>query len=323
MENKISIIVPIYNAEKTINRCVDSLIGQTYKNIEIILVNDGSKDNSLLKCRQYESVDSRIKVIDKVNGGVSSARNAGLDIAKGDFIMFCDSDDWVEPDWCEQLLTNYKDGCLVMCGYYYRTNSDETKKIVCEAKEYHKTDFFKFSHNGVFAPWSKIYSTDIIKKYHIRFQQGISLGEDKLFVWRYYTHIDNGILFVDEPLYNYFCANEESLSSNIPDNYYKQMDVVCGEIYRDINNNDEYPISLWIGLCNDTFYQFEIAIKQVFHNKKLNIIERMKICDNIMRSDIYRISVDGCNVSINKNVMQIYKSKSVLGLLLLYLLKKI
>ena len=96
MDELISIIVPVYNAEKTLRRCVRSLMGQTYRNLEIILVNDGSKDGSLGLCREFAGEDARIRVIDQPNGGVSSARNAGLDAATGKFVMFCDSDDWTE-----------------------------------------------------------------------------------------------------------------------------------------------------------------------------------------------------------------------------------
>ena len=108
MKELISIIVPVYNAEKTLTRCVEALLGQTYSNIEILLIDDGSKDRSLDICREFARKDPRLKVIYKKNGGVSSARNAGLDTATGTYVMFCDSDDWVESDWCETLLNAYE-----------------------------------------------------------------------------------------------------------------------------------------------------------------------------------------------------------------------
>lgn len=93
MHKKISIIIPIYNVEKYLKRCIDSIVNQTYKNTEIILVNDGSPDNCGEICDEYAKIDSRIKVIHKENGGLSSARNAGIDISSGEYIMFVDSDD--------------------------------------------------------------------------------------------------------------------------------------------------------------------------------------------------------------------------------------
>ena len=99
--DKISVIVPVYKTEQYLNRCVQSITDQTYKNLEIILVDDGSPDNCPEMCDQWAKKDERIKVIHKRNGGLSSARNAGLDSATGDYIMFADSDDWMEPDMAE------------------------------------------------------------------------------------------------------------------------------------------------------------------------------------------------------------------------------
>ncbi len=106
IEKKVSVIVPIYNAEKYLNKCLESIIGQTYKNLEIILVDDGSSDNSPTICDAWAQIDSRIRVIHKKNGGVSSARNAGIDLAQGDYIGFVDADDWIEPNMYEVLINN-------------------------------------------------------------------------------------------------------------------------------------------------------------------------------------------------------------------------
>lgn len=100
----VSIIVPIYNTEKYLKKCIDSILVQTYDNLEVILVNDGSSDDSLNICKKYESFDSRIRIIDKKNGGLSSARNAGLDVCKGDYITFVDSDDYLEKEAIELLV---------------------------------------------------------------------------------------------------------------------------------------------------------------------------------------------------------------------------
>lgn len=103
MENLISIIIPIYNKEKYLKRCIESVINQTYRNLEIILVNDGSTDNSIRICQEYEKKDKRIKIIDKENGGLSDARNKGLEIATGDYLGFVDGDDYIENDMYEIL----------------------------------------------------------------------------------------------------------------------------------------------------------------------------------------------------------------------------
>ena len=101
----VSVIIPIYNVEKYINKTINSVINQTYKNLEIILVNDGATDNSLEICKKYNEIDSRIMIIEKENGGLSSARNAGLDVAKGEYISLIDGDDFIESHFIEYLLS--------------------------------------------------------------------------------------------------------------------------------------------------------------------------------------------------------------------------
>lgn len=128
--DKISVIVPVYKTEQYLNRCVQSITDQTYKNLEIILVDDGSPDNCPEMCDQWAKKDERIKVIHKRNGGISSARNAGLDSATGDYIMFADSDDWMEPDMAEflyRLIVKY-DADISRCGFYFDDNGTLKKK---------------------------------------------------------------------------------------------------------------------------------------------------------------------------------------------------
>lgn len=142
MENgKISIIVPVYKVEQYLERCVNSLTNQTYKNIEIILVDDGSPDQCPQMCDGYAGEDSRIKVIHKKNGGLSDARNAGLDAATGEYIAFVDSDDWVEPDFIEQLYVNAKkedaDISIIGCTLVW---DDGRRKPVSNDKGYYVFD---------------------------------------------------------------------------------------------------------------------------------------------------------------------------------------
>ena len=103
-ENQISVIVPVYNVEGYLARCVDSILGQTYENLEVILVDDGSRDGSGALCDAFARQDHRVKVIHKPNGGLSSARNTGIDAAQGEYLAFVDSDDWLEPDAYAQML---------------------------------------------------------------------------------------------------------------------------------------------------------------------------------------------------------------------------
>ena len=116
----ISIIIPVYNTSKYLHRCLDSILNQTFCDFELILINDGSTDNSLEILREYEAKDSRIVVIDKPNEGVSSARNQGIEIAQGEYIMFCDSDDYVAENWCVILIDGiqHHPNSLCICDFY-------------------------------------------------------------------------------------------------------------------------------------------------------------------------------------------------------------
>lgn len=131
----ISVIVAIYKVEPYLRKCIDSVINQTYPNIELILVNDASPDNSLAICREYAERFSNIKIIDKPNGGQSTARNAALDIASGDYIGFVDGDDWIEPNMYEQMLyiMEKSDADIVQCGWFIEEPSGE-RFLKCEDK---------------------------------------------------------------------------------------------------------------------------------------------------------------------------------------------
>lgn len=162
---KVSIIVPVYNMEKRINKCLDSLVNQTYKNIEIIIINDGSMDHSLDIIREYQSKDSRIKVINQRNMGISEARNNGLAIATGEYICFADSDDYVELDMIEELVNkiNMDKSDIVVCDYYMF--DDQTRKVI----EVGYNELFGgsiYDNPNIikdidFAPWNKIYKKEL------------------------------------------------------------------------------------------------------------------------------------------------------------------
>lgn len=153
----ISIIVPVYNVEKYLEHCLNSIINQTYKNLEIILVNDGSTDNSLEICESFKQKDSRIKIITKGNGGLSSARNEGLKIAKGNYISFVDSDDWIDADFIKALYNNLisTDSDMSTCEFIRETEPSqfvETKKekITCYTQSEYMKIFMKIDSQKLF-----------------------------------------------------------------------------------------------------------------------------------------------------------------------------
>lgn len=216
----ISIVVAVYNAEKTIKKCVDSLLGQTYKNIEIILIDDGSVDSSGEICDEYAKTNDRIRVIHQKNSGVSAARNIGIEASAGKYICFVDSDDYVEAVYAETMLNCYKEHSTVpICGFVYH---DEVNKMSPRsyvwsggAELVSLGESFRLNAElYLTALWNKLFDNDEIKKHNIRFDENLSMGEDLRFSVEYFqkTNTENVFAFSDT-LYHYTKLSEDTLMS--------------------------------------------------------------------------------------------------------------
>lgn len=206
MNSLISVIVPVYNVEEYLGRCVRSIVGQTYGNLEIILVDDGSKDGSGALCDELAKTDSRIRVIHKPNGGLSSARNAGIDAAKGEYLAFVDSDDWIEPESYEWMLgLAEKYGVKMVCaGRYDAENGEKTKGLcppreeVISGQELARRIFVWDNIDS--AAWDKLYKAELFENY--RYPEG-KIVEDVPVTYR--IGLDAGrIAMCDKPIYNYY-----------------------------------------------------------------------------------------------------------------------
>lgn len=215
--NKVSIVVPIYNAEKFLRRCLDSIINQTYKNIEIILIDDGSNDNSREICELYKKEDNRIIVRHNDNHGVSYTRNCGIDIAQGKYILFIDSDDTVEINYVELLVSaiesSNKD--IAVCAYNdiygnKKISNALDDDIVNKLTGDIRNDYFDLN-KFMYHPYEKIYLLDVIKKYNIYFLNDRTVAEDQCFNRAYFGRI-HSIIFVNKSLYNYYHQNNLSLT---------------------------------------------------------------------------------------------------------------
>lgn len=205
----ISVIVPVYNAEKTLRRCVDSILAQTFEDFELILINDGSKNQSGDICDEYAAKDSRVKTVHKTNGGVSSARNAGLRIAQGEYIAFIDSDDYIDNDYL--LGFKHYDADLIISGaklISINNNWGGTEiQTPQEYEEYHSDSFgeliSRHGHNMYFrTPWSKTYRNAIIRQHSLYFDEKATLGEDTLFTLNFLSLAHNVYFFKGQG-YNY------------------------------------------------------------------------------------------------------------------------
>lgn len=206
-EPLISVIVPIYKVEKLLPRCVDSLLAQTWKNLEIILVDDGSPDGCGAICDAYAEKDSRVKVIHKLNGGLSSARNAGIDIARGEYLGFVDSDDWVDLDGYEKLyrLAEKYKASMVCAGRYDSEESGEEAPGLCPPKEEvisgveTASRIFRWDNMDM-AAWDKLYHRDLFRE--IRYPLGI-IWEDLPTTYRIALKAER-VVMANFSFYHYF-----------------------------------------------------------------------------------------------------------------------
>ena len=240
----VSIIIPVYNTEKYLKRCLDSVVSQTYQNIEIILVDDGSTDSSGAICDDYSNKDSKITVYHNDNRGVSEARNAGIDVAKGKYILFVDSDDSISLDTVDILRDNTSEFDIVMAGHniyssnykavysWKPTNSSKETYSRDEALmrmfDYRSITNEKYTHGYIGYSVNKLFKKSIIDEYNIRFNNNISYNEDRLFVVSYLLNCRN-LCIINSSTYYYYlnsdCATEKSKNIDISqfDKYYSEI----------------------------------------------------------------------------------------------------
>lgn len=214
---KYSVIIPVYNSETTISRCLDSLLYQIPDDAEILVINDGSTDKSSEICGRYEEKYSSVHYYTKENGGVSTARNIGLDNAAGEYILFVDSDDFVEPlywqvinDFIDQYRPDMVQWGFRDCGQTVRKRNTGDYVVAGElavAKKI-RTAIQKYMFSAL---WARIFRMDIITKYSIRFDPKLSIGEDQAFIFAYAIHVKS-LVSTKFCLYNSVLENRESLS---------------------------------------------------------------------------------------------------------------
>ncbi len=242
MQNKlVSIIIPVYNCEKYIEGAIESALNQSYSDIEVIAVNDGSKDNSKELIERLAEKDKRVILVDKKNGGVSSARNAGIEAARGEYITFLDADDEYLPYALETMLTELEsDTELLVCSHRkiwikshdcQYNNQNITKNDLYES-------FFDYNKYFHFC-WGNIYLADIIKKNCLKFNENVSFSEDYEFNLNYIKHTDKILKVCDKLVYNYYiCRSGEHEKRDYPKrdidviiNFFDGKDNIPSQIY--------------------------------------------------------------------------------------------
>ena len=231
MSKLVSIIVPVYKVEQYLKRCMDSVLNQTYKNIEIILVNDGSPDNCPALCDKYAKIDSRVRVIHKENGGLSSARNVALDSVKGDYIFFVDSDDWLALDTLE-VLNEYleKDYDMISFQRTYLTEEKVVEKGEKNPKDMDVSQYIDASFLGRydFFVTTKIFKAEVFN--NVRFLEGRNY-EDLEIMHRLFLNLKK-VVGLDYFLYYYWKGNEGAITNTITMKNIKDHYLSANEIYR-------------------------------------------------------------------------------------------
>lgn len=283
----ISIIVPVYNCKEYLKECVNSLLKQTYNNIEVFLVDDGSTDGSGKICDELAKTDKRIIVLHKKNGGVSSARNAAIKEIKGKYTLFVDSDDYVDVDYVDTLVNNIESNDMVVCGYVeeYKKKSIEMKitdeNIIIDPKKANRLIYENRAFGGYL--WNKLFITEIIQEKKIQFNEKIHMCEDQLFIINYLLYVKK-INVISKMLYHYRMRKSSMV--------WKKND-------RKIK----------------TFYDAQLLIKEIY--EKNNIVNEMfyfNLCNYIFINDNWKknnILNDKYGITIYDMYKKIIKSNSI------------
>ena len=255
-QDLISVIIPIYNVENELEKCLNSVINQTYKRLEIILIDDGSTDGCGLICDRYQKQDIRIKTIHKDNGGLSSARNVGLDVATGDLVSFVDSDDFLENTMLEELKKNMEEfnSDISVCNFYFVNKKQEKRNFTFNEKSFVSVGKDKFANIQnkydclTVYSWNKLYRRKVFE--NIRYPEG-KIFEDSYILCDLLNNA-NKVSYILKPLYNYV-KREDSITNSFSINHFDKID----------------SFNKIILFLNDNGY-FDLAMEE--ENRKMNIL---------------------------------------------------
>ena len=316
MEPNISIIVPIYNAEKYMKKCIDSILSQTLENIEIILVNDGSVDNSANIADEYSRVDRRVRVIHQNNSGPSVARNTGISVARGKYIGFVDCDDYIEKTMYEELFKSADKNnvqvamCSYIENYIYKNESHIIKANLKPGKIYNKqgiqnniiNTFAKNENYGFYSLCNKIYLREWLIESNLKIDENRDHGEDWWFNINVLSKIDN-FIYIDKELYNYIHINSNSLMFKYRENQFelfldgrlKMKEIMPIEYIEDNDFNKRFVYE---------FSSYIIRTLKEIDNKK----RRKELINNVLNNEeVYRLPI---HFKITTSLMK-YKLKSL------------
>ncbi|MEE3427345.1 MAG: glycosyltransferase family 2 protein [Ruminococcus sp.] len=319
-ELTVSVIVPVYNAQETICLCVDSILHQDYTDYELILIDDGSSDKSAEICDNYSDKNKKVVVYHTDNNGVSAARNLGIEKAKGKYILFVDSDDYVTENYIRRLIEikeQKTDTDNIWCGF--RTFRNSNKDVFIEKYVYDKnTELSLIDYKKIMTlhekwldagPYCKLYDRNVINRNNIRFPVDLSLGEDLIFNFRYLDCTNGKICVLNEDNYNYYLNDGNSLGTK----YYSQL----FDIYKTINATmrdyvkkwgcDELEVQKFYNAC---FFKYEVCLKNTFNKKNKNPRnEKYRQNNEILNSSEFSEAFSKMSYKPNLLLRAAYKTK--------------
>lgn len=294
---KYSVIIPVYNAERTLRRCLDRLLPQLNSDIEVLLINDGSEDESERICQEYETKSSFIKCFTQKNSGVSVARNKGIDNAEGEYLVFVDSDDYISKDYFETvshyLKNNKTDLLLFSAMFLSRTNTPTVsygnKETVTDT-QVAKRFLSLYKQNNVYTLWNKVFSKRIIDENNIRFDSKLHIGEDAVFIFQYFLYAKK-VTICEDVLYYVDESNQNSLSRKRRENLCEELITATGsmEQYLDESSQDGRCYKIFKRCITWGHYRGAYAC---FHDIIGNCSEKNEINEGILKvCDSYRKSM--------------------------------
>lgn len=327
----ITLIVPIYNGEKTLKRCIESILKQTYSNFELILIDDGSTDRSKQICEEYSLNDCRIKVISKKNEGAGIARNLGIEIATGDYIMFPDCDDWIEESMIEDMLTaiTKNDFDLAICKSRNCTlkydkveaieKSDIEKTEYMNKEEVRRSYINLLEKNMILGPSDKMYKMQIIKEKNLKFPN-IRRSQDIVFNLEYLMECDK-VTIINKSLYNYVLGETNGIFKKLPNNY---VDIVKRLLNMWLKIKKEWggeDIKWNRFLGEYVAREIYMIIVMSFNSNEMSHNERKIFIENILMSEEVKKSIVNYKFTGNKNDIVIFLIKKKYINLLIMLTK--
>ncbi|MBU3822288.1 glycosyltransferase family 2 protein [Flavobacteriaceae bacterium XHP0103] len=288
MNPLVSVIIPVYNAEKFLEKCIDSLLSQSFKDYEVLLINDGSSDHSGSVCHKYSNIDNRIRVFHQKNKGASAARNLGMEKAKGEWICFVDSDDWVKENYLNNLVVSIEPGIDLVIGGFTQTDNNITKEVVLTETDINidsletelilnELALFNYSF-----PFGKLFKKKIIDTYSVQFITKAIMFEDTIFLMQYLKH-SKSLKIINAIDYQYV-LNEGSLSFKLHSfeaEYTiaeKLLDISIDDFSLTIKNLKNKYSKLGKRISNSTNRAI-LSLLRNQSNTKMEVVEKLKSID--------------------------------------------